>query len=304
LVVFTTTELQVLAALAEGQTLTQIGEDIFLSHSSVSKVLRAAERKSGLQLVEHEGRRLKLTSSGVELANSARAAVDELRAVDRTIEALRKGSIGTVRILSGATPTVSLLPRLLARFLQLETAVTPIVRIERGDVWTRFAREGYDLGVGRGKPRSLSNATTRWLLDDELVLFVARAEGEDAPLTWEDVRDSTLIGPFSSPLFSQALEQLNRRGFRGHLVEAESYASVQHMVELGVGVGIQYRLALTQELVTNRIKVVTIPDFSARVPYWLAIRAGARSARMIDRLVALLLDEVAATFGDPARTWR
>src|SRR5262249_8941040 len=135
-VLFSTTELQVLAALADGQTLTQIGEDISLSHSSVSKVLRALERKSGLRLLGHEGGRLRLTTSGMELAHSARAAVDDLRAVDRTVEALRKGSIGTVRILTGATPAVSLMPRLIARFLEIETAATPILRIERGDVWT------------------------------------------------------------------------------------------------------------------------------------------------------------------------
>ena len=294
---FSTTELQVLAALADGQTLTQIGEDISMSHSSVSKVLRAVERKSGVRLLEHEGRRLKLTSSGVELAHSARAAVDELRAVDRTIEGLRRGSIGSIRLLTGATPSVALMPRLVARFLEQESAVTPILRIDRGDVWTRFAREGYDLAVGRGKPRTLSNAVTQWLLDDDITLFLPRRAENSAPPTWDDVRDQTLIGPFSSALYSAALEQLNRRGFRGQILEVDSYMAVMHLVELGAGVGLQYRLALTQELLSRRMVTVEGAELEGRVPYWLAIRSGARTAAIMDRLQKLLLEDVAATFG-------
>jgi DNA-binding transcriptional LysR family regulator len=293
---FSTTELQVLAALAEGQTLTQIGEDLYLSHSSISKVLRGAERKSGLRLLEHEGRRLKLTSSGVELALSARAAVDELAAVERTTEALRRGSLGSVRILTGATPAVSLMPRLIARFLQHEPAATPMLRIERGDVWARFAHEGYDLAVARGKPPGLGKAATRFLLDDEIVLFVPRQADDACAPTWDAMRDRTLIGPFSSPLFSSALEQLNRRGFRGHILEVDSYPAIMHMVELGAGVGLHYRLALTQELASQRIVAVSGTELSTRVPYWLAIRSGARAARMMDRLQELLLEDVAATF--------
>jgi DNA-binding transcriptional LysR family regulator len=93
-VLFSTTELQILAALAAGLTLAQIGEDLALSHSSISKALGAIERKSGLRLLEHTGRRLRLTSSGMDLAHSARAAVDELLDVERTVDALRKGTIG------------------------------------------------------------------------------------------------------------------------------------------------------------------------------------------------------------------
>jgi len=296
-VLFSTTELQVLSALAEGHTLMQIGEDLSLSHSSISKVLRAAERKTGLRLLEHEGRRLKLTTTGIELARAARAAVDELLGVDRTVDALRRGAIGRVRILTGPTPAVALMPRLVARLMQVEPEARPLLRIDRSDLWTRFAREGFDLAVGRGKPRGLTTATTRFLLDDELVLFMRSEPGRPSAPTWDEVKDQTVIAPFSSPLFSAALEELNRRGFRGHTLEVDSYASVAHMVELGAGVGLQYRLALMQELASQRVVMVSAAELSARVPYWMAIRSGARSAGIVERLEALLLEDVAATFG-------
>jgi DNA-binding transcriptional LysR family regulator len=298
--VFTTTELQVLAALAEGHTLTQIGDEVELSHSTVSKVLRAAERKSKLRLLDREGRRLRLTNSGMELANSARAVIEELRSVDRTVEALQKGAAGTVRILTGANPAVSLMPRLIARFMALDTHATPIVRIDRGDVWTRFSREGYDLAVGRRKPPLANTVKTRWLFDDDLVLFVKKDPSRTQSPRWEDVLSRPLIGPFSSPLYATSLEQLKRLGYKGQSLEVESYATVHHLVELGAGVGMLSKLALIQELATERIELVEAPPLSGRVPYWLAIKEGARTDRLIHRLESLLMEDIAATFGEPA----
>ncbi len=46
---FDTTELQVLVGLQSGKTLSEIGEELLLSHPSVSKALRAAEHKAGLE---------------------------------------------------------------------------------------------------------------------------------------------------------------------------------------------------------------------------------------------------------------
>jgi DNA-binding transcriptional LysR family regulator len=296
-VLFSTTELQILAALAEGLTLAQIGEDLALSHSSISKALRAIERKSGLALLEHAGRRLRLTSSGMDLAHSARAAVDELLDVDRTLDALRKGTIGNVRLLTGPTPAVSLMPRLVARFLKVEPGARLVLRIDRGDVWTRFGREGFDLAVGRGKPHVSTNATTRFLLDDEIVLYLPAEPQQTSDPTWEEVREQTLIGPFSSPLFRAALEQLNRRGFRGRTVEVDTYAAVARMVDVGAGVGVLYRLDLTHELANRSVVIVRGTELTARVPYWMAIRSGAREAGVVERLEALLLEDVAAMFG-------
>jgi hypothetical protein len=69
------------------------------------------------------------------------------------------------------------------------------------------------------------------------------------------------------------------------------------MVELGAGIGLQYRLALMQELASGRVVTVRAAELSARVPYWLAIRSGARTASIVERIEALLRDDVTATFG-------
>ena len=66
-------ELQILAALAEGKTLVEIGRTMYMTHPAVSRALHIAERKTGLTLVERDGRRLRLTSSGAELVGVIKA---------------------------------------------------------------------------------------------------------------------------------------------------------------------------------------------------------------------------------------
>ena len=48
---------------------------------AISKTLRAAERKSGLPLIQRQGRRLRLTSAGCDLALHCTGRLDEMREV-------------------------------------------------------------------------------------------------------------------------------------------------------------------------------------------------------------------------------
>jgi DNA-binding transcriptional LysR family regulator len=294
---FTTTELQILSCLADGQTLIEIGEEVSLSHATVSKMLRAMERKSQLRLFGRSGRRLRLTSNGQEIATSARAVVEELRAVSSTVDALREGAAGTVRILMGSTPSIALMPRLIVGLMELETRAVPVVRIERGDVWARFAAEGFDVAVARDKPQLPSSFKKRWLFDDDLVLFTKATPEGAPPLTRSQLLRSPIIGPLSSPLHGQAVAALREVGFRGHLMEVESYSAVDHLVQMGAGVGLLSRLSILQEMQMGRVEVVGGLKLPGRMPYWLAVGQTARNDALIQRVETLLLAEVASVFG-------
>src|SRR5581483_6985148 len=117
--ILSTTELQVLAGLGEGKTLTQIGDQMYLTHPSVSRALRSVEEKTGLQVVERDGRRLRLTAAGEELVASVQAAMARLRDIDETVENIRGGDAGVVRVLANTTPGSYLLPGVLAQFLDV-----------------------------------------------------------------------------------------------------------------------------------------------------------------------------------------
>src|ERR1700704_3330453 len=91
-------ELQVLVALDDQKTLTQIGQELFLKHPTISRAVHAAEQKAGVPLAEHVGRRLRLTSAGVELAADAREVLTRYDNLDRMLEDLRTGEAGSVHM--------------------------------------------------------------------------------------------------------------------------------------------------------------------------------------------------------------
>jgi DNA-binding transcriptional LysR family regulator len=93
-------ELQILVAQDDDKTLSQIARELYLKHPSISRALHSAERKTGVPLAEHVGRRLRLTSAGVELASHARNTLARYDDLDRMMEDLRDGQAGTVRMLA------------------------------------------------------------------------------------------------------------------------------------------------------------------------------------------------------------
>lgn len=98
-----------------------------LSQPAISLQIRQLERRFGVQLVERVGRRARPTAAGEELLRHIQA-IDE--AVARAGEAMawhRKEVVGRVRLGTGATACIYLLPRLLGelrrRFPSLDIVV-------------------------------------------------------------------------------------------------------------------------------------------------------------------------------------
>jgi len=98
-----------------------------LSQPAVSLQIRQLEQRFGLQLVERVGKRARATAAGEDLLQHIRA-IDE--AVARASEAMawhRKEVVGRVRLGTGATACIYLLPRILGalrrRFPALDIVV-------------------------------------------------------------------------------------------------------------------------------------------------------------------------------------
>jgi DNA-binding transcriptional LysR family regulator len=103
-------------------------ERLSLTQPAVSLQIRQIEKRLGVRLIERIGRRARPTAAGVELAGYANAidrqAADAVEAVGRHAS----GAIGRVRIGTGATACIFLLPPLLKdlrrRFPSLQVTVS------------------------------------------------------------------------------------------------------------------------------------------------------------------------------------
>ena len=105
-----TRRLRLLLALSRLGSMRAVAENLNLTTSTVSQQIAALAKETGIQLIEPEGRRVRLTPAGQRLADHA---VTILAAVDAARLDLDSGAepVGTLRIGGFATGIrVSLLP--------------------------------------------------------------------------------------------------------------------------------------------------------------------------------------------------
>src|SRR5256885_9754958 len=170
---FTIEQLRSFVAVAEGEHVSRAAACLFLTQAAVTQQIRHLEQGLGLQLLERDGRRVRLTDAGRSLAEACQAALRAIEIVDDSAQAIKELKRGSLHV--GASPTCATyyLPPLLAEFtrrhpqVKLTVAVDPTADLNRG-----VASGALDCAVieGPADPALQSFELTR----DELVLVAHR----------------------------------------------------------------------------------------------------------------------------------
>jgi DNA-binding transcriptional LysR family regulator len=165
-------QLRTFLSVVEAGGVTAAAQALGLTQPAASQQLRELERAMGVRLLERLGGRAVPTAAGralIEPARRARAAVEDAQAATA---AHRAGEVGRVRLGTGATACIHLLPAVLASLNEampgleviVSTGNTPdmLRRVEEGELDLALATLPAALG------RSLS--ATRILIDPLLAL--------------------------------------------------------------------------------------------------------------------------------------
>jgi len=109
------------------QSFSRAAEALHLSQPTVSLHVRQLEEAFGLPLLERLGKRTEATQAGVLLLERGGRALDALEAAAGSVHALRGVVAGRVRVGTGATASIYLLPpilrRLRARYPEIEMVI-------------------------------------------------------------------------------------------------------------------------------------------------------------------------------------
>ena len=285
---FETTELRVLVGVANGKTLAEIGEELLLSHPSVSKTLRSAERKAGLRLVERQGRRLQLTVDGTRVAAAAQETLVKLREMDSLLAGVRGGETGVLRVLATTTICNYVLAPVLGRLLNASEELDVSVQAaENGtSIWAEFDRHEYEVAIDRTLPPP--HIAASHLFDDELCLCVAAdSDLARAPeVHWPSLSSHTLIGPLGA---DQMWGQFSLLGIRPRSrIRVSNVTLAKRLVEDGHAVALLYRSVALEEVAAGRIVMLELPEAPLTVSYWMATRGGSTPSPLIERFARLL----------------
>ncbi|QRM53324.1 LysR family transcriptional regulator [Sinorhizobium sp. BG8] len=121
-------QLAAFVSVVELGTFTAAAEKAGLTQPAVSLQVKLLEQRLGVRLIERVGRRAQASPAGIELLVHARRILDECAAAEEAMAPYRDGTAGRVRIGSGGTASIHLLPRAISaarkRMPGLEVTVT------------------------------------------------------------------------------------------------------------------------------------------------------------------------------------
>ena len=154
--------LRVLEAAVRHENYTRAADELALTHSAVSHQIHALEEALGVRLLQREGRRMRATEHGRQLALDVRTTLDTLNAA---VERVRGGDSGNV-------VTVSTLPSFAAAWLVgrlgsfLDNYPQVELRLQSTTALADFRNDGVDLAIRFGTG-NYDGLVSEKMFDDE-----------------------------------------------------------------------------------------------------------------------------------------
>ncbi len=179
--------LQIFMDVVQQGSFTAAGKRLDLSQPAVSFHIRALEERFGVALLERTGRTVIPTVAGAELLSHARAVTEALAATDLALARFGHEPGGTLRIGTGTTFCMAVLPTVIRQVretlpslrLEVTTATTPAIVQGLED-------DRFDVGIVTVPVRSRAIQVTP-VLEDEVVLLAPASASLPARLTPEVV---------------------------------------------------------------------------------------------------------------------
>ncbi|MDM9647851.1 LysR family transcriptional regulator [Rhizobium sp. S163] len=167
-------QLQTFIHIAELGSFTAAADKAGVTQPAVSLQIKLLEQRIGVRLIERVGRRAQPTAAGLEFLDHARRIMRELADAEEAMTPHRNGESGRVRIGSGATASIHLLPRAISRARKKMPGLEITVRIgNTDDILRDLETNALDVAVVT-LPAPGRSFEVEAFYDDELMVVAPR----------------------------------------------------------------------------------------------------------------------------------
>ncbi|MEU1324829.1 LysR family transcriptional regulator [Streptomyces microflavus] len=296
-------KLRILRTLRDRGTVTATAEALLMTPSAVSQQLTNLARQLGVELLEPQGRRVRLTDAAHLVLRHAEAVFAQLERADAELTGYLRGEAGEVRVGAFSTAVPALVVPAV-RLLRAEGRPGPDVRVREAE-----AAQAYELLTAGEVDLALSLAahapTAR---DPRFSLFPLLADPLDVALPaghpladvpalrLADLAADRWIFGGSGPWSEITTAACEAAGFvpeQAH--SAAGWTAILALVEAGMGVALVPRMASREQRREGVVMRVLEADRPRRHVV-AAVRHGASSGPAVARVLKALTD-VAASFG-------
>jgi DNA-binding transcriptional LysR family regulator len=301
-----TRRLELLAELSRLGSMRAVADLLNVSTSTVSQQIAALSQETGAELIEPDGRRVRLTPAGRRLAEHATKI---LAAVEAARLDLGPGAepAGTVRVAGFATAIRTFLLPIITGLAASHPRIRVLVcEHEPGETLEMLATDQADLGLVYDynlSPARFDPAVTpmpfwavRWGL---AVPADAPAADRTSAEVFASFRESDWIGNSRNSADEEVIRTLaGMAGFIPRLThQADSLELVQEMIAAGLGVG----LLPVGEPTLPEVRLVPLTDPPVELRAYAVARQGRLSWPPLDLVVGLLRE---ASRDRAATGWR
>lgn len=166
-------QLQYFLAAAEHGSLHRAADAVGISQPALTKCIQRLETKLGVALFERHARGIRLTASGEALTQHARSLDAELKLTTETMREMRSSARRLVRLGTGPSMAVALLPAVTTRLLAQGAAVQLQIRSGLNDSLLAALKAGeLDFAITTMPARPVSGLLTHeYLFTDRVVAF-------------------------------------------------------------------------------------------------------------------------------------
>jgi len=228
--------------VADGVTVTQVGELYWVTQSGVSRGLARLEEEVGTPLLRRSGRTLRMTSAGAAFKRHVDALLTDLDDGLAAVQQLVDPETGTVAVAFQRSLGTWLAPHLVSTFRQDHPHIQFLLRQVRGEQVNVDLETGeVDLELTSTRP---TGAGLRWkhLLTEPLQLAVpddTRWAGR-FETTLAEVADQGFVMLRPPSTFRRQCDELcQAAGFEPTVaIEADDLATTRGLVSAGLGVAI------------------------------------------------------------------
>jgi DNA-binding transcriptional LysR family regulator len=253
---FSLEQVRSFVAVAESEHISKAAASLFLTQGAVTQQVRHFERAVGLQLLERDGRGVRLTDAGRALAIACRAALRAVQVLEDTADSMKTLQSGSLHL--GASPTCATyyLPSRLAEFAQQHAGIKLSVAVESAAGLNRQVLAGaLDCALIEGEPSPDLLAVV--LAQDELILVAHR----DHPLAAlhkiapADLTQYRYLGRDPTSAAEQSAREMLGDGYGGSdALNLGHPEYVRAAVKAGLGYAALPRLAVEADIESGSLK--------------------------------------------------
>jgi len=257
----TLNQLSSFLAVAREGSVSGAATKLYVTQPSISAAVSALSRELGVELTERVGRGIGLTPAGEAFRPYA---ADVLGLVEQGRTAAREASdisMRSLRIVAVATAAECVVPSLLRAFGRLHPEISLTLEVaNRSSLFERVLEHEVDVGIA-GRPPEDERIAGQAFLDNEIVLIAAPGH----PLTsGQPVRLAALadlvwlVREPGSGTRQLVIELLSEHALQPRTLTLGSNGAIKEAVRLGLGVSLQPRVAVENELRGNAIAEIRV----------------------------------------------